>query len=140
MTVVAQVALYRVSIEPPCPWPPSSRLKRLCLCIFVVNKAGKTHFHTHTHRSSISYSNLAEPVIDRPPRTSDTYRLLFVRLSSQKTGHILNTGNLFSFLLSSVLPFLFHLPLIALNAQVGAGWIGFWSTVGGCIFGVAMAR
>ncbi|XP_075887121.1 solute carrier family 49 member 4 [Nelusetta ayraudi] len=25
-------------------------------------------------------------------------------------------------------------------SQVGAGWIGFWSTVGGCIFGVALAR
>ncbi|KAG7501824.1 Disrupted in renal carcinoma 2 [Solea senegalensis] len=25
-------------------------------------------------------------------------------------------------------------------SQVDAGWIGFWSTVGGCVFGVAMAR
>ncbi|KAM9343135.1 solute carrier family 49 member 4 isoform 1-T1 [Pholidichthys leucotaenia] len=25
-------------------------------------------------------------------------------------------------------------------SQVDAGWIGFWSTIGGCIFGVAMAR
>lgn len=25
-------------------------------------------------------------------------------------------------------------------SQVGAGWIGFWSTIGGCIFGVALAR
>lgn len=25
-------------------------------------------------------------------------------------------------------------------SQVDAGWIGFWSTVGGCLFGVAMAR
>ncbi|KAM4559070.1 solute carrier family 49 member 4 isoform 1-T1 [Odontesthes bonariensis] len=25
-------------------------------------------------------------------------------------------------------------------SQVNAGWIGFWSTVGGCVFGVAMAR
>ncbi|XP_037542713.1 solute carrier family 49 member 4 [Nematolebias whitei] len=25
-------------------------------------------------------------------------------------------------------------------SQVNAGWVGFWSTVGGCIFGVAMAR
>nr|XP_040025982.1 solute carrier family 49 member 4 [Gasterosteus aculeatus aculeatus] len=26
------------------------------------------------------------------------------------------------------------------SQQVDAGWIGFWSTVGGCVFGVAMAR
>lgn len=25
-------------------------------------------------------------------------------------------------------------------SQVDAGWIGFWSTVGGCVFGIAMAR
>ncbi|XP_003962199.1 solute carrier family 49 member 4 [Takifugu rubripes] len=25
-------------------------------------------------------------------------------------------------------------------SQVDAGWIGFWSTIGGCVFGVAMAR
>ncbi|XP_068423154.1 solute carrier family 49 member 4 [Clinocottus analis] len=25
-------------------------------------------------------------------------------------------------------------------SQVDAGWIGFWATVGGCVFGVAMAR
>uniref|UniRef100_A0A1A7WE34 Disrupted in renal carcinoma 2 n=1 Tax=Iconisemion striatum TaxID=60296 RepID=A0A1A7WE34_9TELE len=25
-------------------------------------------------------------------------------------------------------------------SQVNAGWVGFWSTVGGCVFGVAMAR
>ncbi|XP_041940618.1 solute carrier family 49 member 4 [Alosa sapidissima] len=25
-------------------------------------------------------------------------------------------------------------------SQVDAGWVGFWSTVGGCVFGVAMAR
>ncbi|KAI3356076.1 hypothetical protein L3Q82_017339 [Scortum barcoo] len=25
-------------------------------------------------------------------------------------------------------------------SQMDAGWIGFWSTVGGCVFGVAMAR
>lgn len=25
-------------------------------------------------------------------------------------------------------------------SQVDAGWIGFWSTIGGCVFGIAMAR
>lgn len=33
-----------------------------------------------------------------------------------------------------------NLSLFPVYMQVDAGWIGFWSTVGGCIVGVAMAR
>ncbi|CAB1437228.1 unnamed protein product [Pleuronectes platessa] len=39
----------------------------------------------------------------------------------------------------------FRLPVLLfgphhIRDKVDAGWIGFWSTVGGCVFGVAMAR
>lgn len=35
---------------------------------------------------------------------------------------------------------IFFFSLFLTPLQVDAGWIGFWSVVGGCVFGVAMAR